>query len=148
MVTLRPATEFDLEYIIYLRNQGDTYKRFYSGKKFTFHETLEWFRSRDPETNRIYMAVEDDLLVGTCSIYDIKEGCAEVGRIMVNELMRGQGLGARILCAATDEAKELGLEELHAHIMPDNVASQKAFLKAGYQANEDKTFVWLKIVRD
>ena len=139
-IKLRPIALDDAEVFMELRNDEDTYHWFYSGKKFTLGEVRKWLKARDNNTDKVYIAEEDEQVVGTCSVYNISdEGHAEVGRIIVPPRCRGQGLGSRILEEVTQVAIDLGLQRLYSHIKEDNISSQRAFEKAGYQLTIERS---------
>lgn len=63
-------------------------------------------------------------------------GVVTISEIIVDPLLRGQGRGSRIIIELIEHADELigeKIDQYTAVIYPDNIASQKAFEKAGFR---------------
>lgn len=133
MIILRPVTKEDASILMNLRNGDDTYRWFYSNRKFTLPEVESWIERLDPNKDWVFLVEEDKQVIGTCSVYNIEQGRAEVGRIIVSENARGKGIGTTILQQATQIAVTRGLKLLYANIKAENIRSYKAFEKAGYK---------------
>jgi RimJ/RimL family protein N-acetyltransferase len=131
-ITLRPVQKSDALNLMSLRNAPDTYSWFYSNRQFTLQEVENWITNLDPNKDIVLMAEEDNVLIGTASIYNIENQSAEVGRIIVSENIRGKGIGTSILLLLPAIAKEKDITLLYANIKTDNIRSYKAFEKAGY----------------
>lgn len=143
MLEVRRMTERDVNDFSRMRNAEDTYRWFFSGKKFSPGEVKRWLQNLPP-TDEVYMVDHGGDVVGTCSIYniDLEEKSAEVGRIIVDSSMRGRGLGSRILNEMIRICKVKGLKMIYAYIKEDNVRSQKAFQKVGFKQSKEPTFYW------
>lgn len=139
LATIKDAKDFSI-----MRNAEDTFKWFFSGKRFTAREVAKWIQSLDPLTDQMYMAEYEGELVGTCSIYNIdwEKKSAEIGRIVVQGSQRSKGLGTRILEKINEICAAKGLKMIYANIKQDNVRSQRAFAKAGFQPAAEPTFYW------
>ena len=75
---------------------------------------------------------EDGSVLGRFNLYDIKDGTAELG-YRVAEQVAGRGVATanvRELCQLA--AAEHGLRTLRAAVTHENVASQKVLIKAGF----------------
>jgi RimJ/RimL family protein N-acetyltransferase len=96
-------------------------------------ETHEpWFARKIADTNALlFVAIVDDVRAAVVR-FDLAEGEATIG-VAVAPSFRGRGIGARIIVGATEE---LGRDRPRARpvawIRPDNVASRRAFERAGY----------------
>jgi ribosomal-protein-alanine N-acetyltransferase len=78
------------------------------------------------------LAGEDGSILGRFNLYNIRDGTAELG-YRVAQQVAGRGVataGARELCL---EAARYGLHTLRAMTTRDNVASQKVLIKAGFR---------------
>lgn len=141
---MRKATVEDAKAFSMIRNAEDTFKWFFSGKKFTAREVAKWLGGLDPKTDEVYMVEFEGELVGTCSIYNIDwtQKSAEIGRIVVQGSKRGKGLGTRVLNEVVQICTAKGLKMIYANIMKNNVSSQKAFTKAGFRQASEPTFYW------
>lgn len=141
---LRLATVEDAKAFSMIRNAEDTFKWFFSGKKFTVREVAKWIKGLNPLTDEVYMVEFEGKLVGTCSIYNIdwEQRSAEIGRIVISGENRGKGLGTRVLNETVRMCATKGLKMIYANIMKNNISSQKAFTKAGFRQASEPTFYW------
>lgn len=136
-IILRPTTALDSARYAELRSGDNTFHWFYSQRKFDpseVHDWLsDWSSSRSPDKDRMFMAEVDGQVIGTCSLHGIKtqKRTAEVGRIVVDESRRGQGLGTAMLQVLIDNQSD-DFDLFYANIMEDNYSSQKIFEKAGF----------------
>lgn len=62
-----------------------------------------------------------------------RAACAEIGRAMVRPQYRGRGLMRTLAEKLIALAKEKGIENLIATVHPQNMPSQKTFLKLGFE---------------
>lgn len=71
---------------------------------------------------------------GAVSIYEIKDGCAEFGRLLIDRDAAGRGgLGVDATRAACKLAfEQLGVEQIALEVYCDNPAAQITYLKAGF----------------
>jgi RimJ/RimL family protein N-acetyltransferase len=140
MIILDLITPKDAIAFMNLRNDEETYRWFYSGRKFTLEEVESWIGKLDPTKDRVFIARQDDTIVGTCSLYNIdwQKKTAETGRIITAPHTRGKGFGTQMLQQLTKIAIADGLQSLYANIKKDNVSSQRAYEKAGYTRIEER----------
>jgi len=138
MITLQAATKSDATAMMNLRNGENTHIWFYSNRKFALEEVEKWIENLDQNKDMVFMVYENNQIIGTCSLYNIEGAKAEVGRIVVDESIRGKGIGTSILQQITQIAITKELEMLYANIKADNVSSYKAFEKAGYERTEKR----------
>ena len=137
---LVPVTADDAGIYSALRNDDDTYKWFFSGKKFKEGDVREWLENAVRSTGEWnYFGKDGGDIIGAVSLYGSVPTAfsAEVGRIMVSSKYRGRGYGVMLLNAIKGIAYNKGLESLFAYIMPDNIASIKIFKSAGYVLDEE-----------
>jgi RimJ/RimL family protein N-acetyltransferase len=140
---MRKITIGDAKAFSMMRNAEDTFRWFFSGKRFTSREVMKWIKTL-PATDEIYMVEYEGELIGTCSIYNVdwEKKTAEIGRIVVQGDRRGKGLGTKILNEVVHMCTMKGLKMIYANIKQDNISSQKAFTKAGFQPATEPTFYW------
>jgi len=95
-------------------------------------------RSLQSPTRRIYVVENDGEPIGQCrlDLMDIRDH-AEVSIALIRSA-RGQGVGTEVLRALAILAQIDGIRWLEAIIKETNIASRKAFLKAGYSVEESK----------
>jgi UDP-2,4-diacetamido-2,4,6-trideoxy-beta-L-altropyranose hydrolase len=94
---------------------------------------FDWFRRRlaDPGC-RFRLLTLDGGLAGQVRYERTGDGVAEVS-ISMDRAARGRGWGVRLLDATGDDAaRDLRAPVLRALTLPDNLASVRVFLKAGY----------------
>ena len=76
-----------------------------------------------------------DVLIGVLALAKTPEGTFSIQEFVVSPEYRGKGYGTRILIELMAYSKQIIGEEIlvaNAVIYPNNVASQKSFLKAGF----------------
>jgi [ribosomal protein S5]-alanine N-acetyltransferase len=83
-----------------------------------------------------FVIIKDGIVVGDLNLSQIVRGpeeSANVG-VLVDRAVRGQGIASAAIALACRLAfGELALHRLQAGIQPANVASQKAFLRNGFE---------------
>lgn len=134
---IRRATDEDISMVFELAN--DETVRGYSihSEKISWDDHTKWFpkKIRD-ETCRYYIAeTTSGAFIGQIR-FDFQDS-SWVTSISITSQFRGKGLAPRLLEKAFLAAH---LDEAMAYIREDNIASQKSFLKAGYEKIGDKTF--------
>ena len=74
-------------------------------------------------------------MVGSLSIYDIKDGRAEIGKIQIGDQeAHGKGIGRTSLVIAMKIGFELlGLYEIYASVHQDNIAARTNDLRIGFK---------------
>ena len=131
-VTLRPATEGDSDVLLAWRNDPEAIRFSVSGRGVTPAEHRDWLSVRlaDPG-NRLWIAEQDGTVVGQVRV-DLKDGIGTVS-IAVAPSQRGRGLGSAVLQAMVIEMqREAGIQRLRAQAHADNIASIRAFERAGF----------------
>ena len=73
--------------------------------------------------------------IGTLELFDFHSNHqrAGIGIVLARKEFRNRGLGTKVLLEAEKLAKEFSIQQLWAIISEDNLASLRAFEKAGYQ---------------
>lgn len=137
-LSLRRAGPQDEGFLLRLRNDRKVRRYSLSRVRIPLEEHRRWFRNKlaDP-LSRIYL-IEGPRgrPLGQARI-DARGGARGEVSIALIPAIRGGGLGTLALLRAARRARlELGLGVLVAHILPDNVPSAVAFLKAGFRFSE------------
>ena len=133
---LVPVTSGDAEVYSELRNGENTYKWFFSEKKYSQNEVMAWIEGSISKGDINLFGYVDDRLVGAVSLYNILHNPywqADIGRVMVVEDQRGRGYGKMLIREASKLAREKGLETLAAYIKENNLSSRRAFESVGYK---------------
>lgn len=132
---LREAVREDMEMLFQWANEPEVRKNSFSTQQISYEEHRQWFLKLLKDTSRkqyIYMA--DQVPVGQirAAIYEKK---AEISYSISRE-WRGQGYGKKMLALFQKQLlkDEPGVSILTAKVKKGNVSSEKAFIKAGYQA--------------
>lgn len=61
----------------------------------------------------IFFAVLDDVAVGCCALVPISPGIFEVAKMAVDERLRNQGIGRKVLAYTIEQARSLGARALY-----------------------------------
>jgi predicted GNAT family N-acyltransferase len=87
----------------------------------------------DPEATHI-VAIDDGHVVGTCRLV-FDEGLARLGRMAVEELWRGRGLGGAILAEAEAQARAGGAQRIRLHAQ---LAARSLYERSGFQVKGEQ----------
>ncbi len=129
-------------------NDPLTRKNSFNTELITFEEHRGWFYSKlnDPSTI-IYICVHDELKMQIGQVrVEFDKGVGEID-YYIDPQFRGKGFGSEVLKLLPIQLIKDGFlfNLLIGKVKHINVASEKAFLKAGYQlemTSEWKTFKW------
>jgi len=136
-VTLRPSGDDDSGRIMEWRNEADAVRFSVTGRPVTAAEHEGWFAAQreDPKIH-LWIAEEEGSAVGQVRV----EISAETGTVSITVAAghRGRGVGPAMLRAVLAEvADERLVERLRALVHPDNIASLRAFERAGFRRRLD-----------
>jgi RimJ/RimL family protein N-acetyltransferase len=136
--TLRMLTAGDLPATIAWRNHPESRGWFHTTHEISAVEHSEWFRR--------YLERDDDYVlileiagapVAQVSVYDVNNGVAEFGRLLVDPVARGRGISHRAIALCLRFAVEvLGLRELRLEVKTDNVRAIRAYEAAEFRVDE------------
>lgn len=135
---LRPVREDDSRDVWRWRNHPEALKNFFNNEPVPWRKHKRWFYSKTKDKNtKIYITNLNDDKVGVIR-FEIEKSCIKVN-IVLNPDFFGRGLGSKIIRYGTEKVlKETGTTKaLIAEIKKDNIASQKAFMKAGYRFTKE-----------
>jgi len=90
--------------------------------------------SKDGEGCHYILALDDIYPVATCRWFEVCEGVAEVGRVVVLPEYRGQHLGQAVVAAAEDWMREQGFKKA---VISSRVGLEGFYEKMGYRFNEN-----------
>jgi spore coat polysaccharide biosynthesis protein SpsF len=136
-VQLLPAMPDDQEFVLACRADAEAVRWSRSGRAITPDEHAGWYPTvLDQPGTRLRIALVDGEPVGTLRV-DVAGGAGEVGIAIVPE-RRGQGLGRALLGAlVADCAADPQVNVLEACVHPDNGASMRSFLAAGFTLTDE-----------
>lgn len=90
----------------------------------------EEFDEHDADGNNHVVLLDDGYPVATCRFYEIGEGVASLGRVVVLPEYRKLGLGVRVVEEAEQWARELGYEVIE---IDSRVEVIEFYKKLGYE---------------
>ena len=104
-ITLRPLSHCDIESLRAWRNDPENSRYLRKLPLISQEDQEAWFRRYLQEEGSYCFAIVDGkTLVGSVALYDVSEGSAEFGRLMIGE-KKGCGYGSR----ATEAVLRLSL---------------------------------------
>ena len=130
MYIIKNATIKDMKEIFELSNDELVRQNSINQEKILWNNHIKWFHKRITLNNPFYVIrALNDKLIGQVRI-DKKDEA--VISISITHEFRGKNLAAKII---KDCSVKSNLSPIYAYIKPDNIASQRAFKKAGYIYN-------------
>jgi len=131
---LRPDDRADLIAAVARSSAQSLYRRFFAVKRDFAEPEIEFFLNVDFVDHVALVTVVDEsgrpVIAGGAPYIVIEPGKAEVAFAVVDRY-QGQGLGAALMHHLAAIAREAGLKELIAEVLPDNVPMLKVFEKSG-----------------
>ena len=142
---LRRATKEDRDLLFRWANDSLVRENSFSTEKISYDEHVKWFDrllNRNDCIQYIYM--DDDCSVGQARI-TLKDDTAEIGYSICREKRR-LGDGQDLLHIISERVWEdfPDVKKVYGEVKPENIASQKAFLDAGYK----ETYRVFEMVRE
>ncbi len=136
---IRNAVEADLPIIVEIYNSTVPSRMVTADTvPVSVEQRLPWFREHDPGRRPLWVAEEEEEIIGWLSLGDFYDGrpayhrTAEVG-VYVREGHRGSGVGGYLLEEALRHAPGLGIETLTAGAFGHNEPSLKLFERFGFE---------------
>jgi len=136
IINLTNAGTTDINDIFEWRNHPDIRKNFFNQELLSWEEHEKWFMAKlkDPDTT-IYMAHYRNEKVGAIR-FEANDSVIKTS-LMLNPDFLGKGFGSKVIKIGVEEfiKDKNPKESLIAEIKKDNLASIKAFEKAGFKEN-------------
>lgn len=133
-ISLRNVEACDINDLFNWRNHSDVRKNSFNADLISWDEHEKWFKAKIKDSyTSIYIACSGKDKVGSIRFED-KSDVIKVS-IMLNPDFLGKGFGSKIIRLVTERfIKEKNTSKpIHAEIKRDNIASLKAFQKAGFE---------------
>lgn len=92
--------------------------------------------SHDGENCHYILVLDDIYPVATCRWFEVHEGVAEIGRVVVLPEYRGQHLGQAVVAEAEKWMREAGYRKA---VVSSRVGVEDFYKKLGYSFNENGT---------
>ena len=90
--------------------------------------------SHDGENCNYILALDDIYPVATCRWFEVREGVAEIGRVVVLPEYRGKHLGQAVVAEAEKWMREVGVKKIE---ISSRVNVADFYEKMGYRFNEN-----------
>ena len=132
---LRPDDRADLIAAVARSSAQSLYRRFFAAKRDFAEPEIEFFLNVDFVDHVALVAVVYEsgrpVIAGGARYVVVQPGKAELAFAVIDQY-QGQGLGAALMHHLAAMAREAGLKELIAEVLPDNRPMLKVFEKSGF----------------
>jgi RimJ/RimL family protein N-acetyltransferase len=117
------------------------YRRFFGVKRHFTEQEIEFFTNLDFVNHVALVAVAEEgggpAVIGGARYIVVQPGTAEVAFAVIDQY-QGQGVGAALMRHLAMLAREAGLKELIAEVLPENIAMLKVFEKCGLPVHMER----------
>jgi RimJ/RimL family protein N-acetyltransferase len=131
---LRPADEDDMLAAVDRTSAQSLYRRFFGAKRHFSESEKAFFLNVDFVSHVALVAVAKEgsgsVIIGGGRYIVVRQGAAELAFAVVDEY-QGQGIGAALLRHLTLLARDVGIKELIAEVLPENLPMLKVFQNSG-----------------
>jgi RimJ/RimL family protein N-acetyltransferase len=131
---LRPEDQDQLVAAIGRASTQSLFRRFFAAKRSFTEQEIAFFLKIDFVNHVALIAVADEngrpVIVGGGRYIVAQPGQAEVAFAVIDQY-QGQGIGAALMRHLVAIARQAGLKELVAEVLPDNLAMLRVFEKSG-----------------
>jgi ribosomal protein S18 acetylase RimI-like enzyme len=133
---LRPDDKDDMLAAIGRTSTESLQRRFFVVKRGFSQKEIDFFMKIDFSNHVALVAFADEdgrpTIVGGGRYVVVEPGRAEVAFVVIDGY-QGQGLGAHLMRHLAGIARDAGLTELTAEVLPENTAMRKVFSKFGFR---------------
>jgi|ERR1051325_1538269 RimJ/RimL family protein N-acetyltransferase len=134
---LRPTDVEDLKIAVANTSAESLARRFFGPKRYFSEQEVAYFVNIDFVTQVALVATVDEggrrKIVAGGRYVLVQAGVAEVAFVVVDDY-QGHGIGTRLMRHLVSLAREAGLRELVAEVLPDNQPMLSVFQKCGLTA--------------
>jgi RimJ/RimL family protein N-acetyltransferase len=131
---LRPEDRADIVAAVDHMSVKSLYRRFFGIKRHFSEREIDFFLNVDFANHVVLVAVMRDAgraaIVGGTRYIVLRPGVAELAFTVVDKF-QGQGIGRVLMRHITSLAREAGLKDLIADVLPENTPMLKVFEKSG-----------------
>jgi GNAT superfamily N-acetyltransferase len=131
---LRPADEDDMLAAVDRTSAQSLYRRFFGAKRHFSESEKAFFLNVDFVSHVALVAVAKEgsgsVIIGGGRYIVVRPGAAELAFAVVDEY-QGQGIGAALLRHLALLARDAGIKELIAEVLPENLPMLKVFQNSG-----------------
>jgi UDP-2,4-diacetamido-2,4,6-trideoxy-beta-L-altropyranose hydrolase len=134
-VTLRPAAIDDREVVWQINNDPGVRANSINPNAIPWENHTQWFSTVLKDANRELLIAETAGETAGVVRFDLLSSEVAEVSIALAPASRGRGIGRQVLMQASHEylARRPLVRAIRARVKPDNAASTKAFVAAGYQ---------------
>ena len=136
--SLRPEDEGDFLAAVDRTSAQSLYRRFFGAKRDFSEKERAFFLNVDFTNHVALVAVVEAesraAIVAGGRYVVVRPGVAEVAFVVIDDY-QGQGIGAALLRHLAAIARSVGLKELVAEVLPENISMLKVFEKSGLKLN-------------
>lgn len=142
-IRLLPLAAGDIESLRIWRNDPDNTKFLRKIPYITPEMQQEWFESYLSDRNELIFSIyelgEKEKLVGSLSLYDIKEDEATFGKILIGDKnAHGKKIGVHATKAAVGIAfRRLNVNRVTLYVFAENAAAVKTYGYAGFHITDE-----------
>jgi RimJ/RimL family protein N-acetyltransferase len=133
---LRPGDKADLIAAVARSSPQSLYRRFFAAKRDFTEPEIEFFLNVDFVNHVALVAVVEAggraVIAGGARYVVVQPGKAEIAFTVVDQY-QGLGLGTALMHHLAVIARDAGLKDLIAEVLPDNFAMLKVFEKSGFR---------------
>ena len=133
---LRPDDKDDMLAAIGRTSTESLQRRFFVVKRGFSQKEIDFFMKIDFSNHVALVALADEdgrpTIIGGGRYVVVEPGRAEVAFVVIDGY-QGQGLGARLMRHLAGIARDAGLTELTAEVLPENTAMRRVFGKFGFR---------------
>lgn len=139
---LRAVSEKDSELLFRWANDPEVRNNSFNSDPILWEDHTAWFSKKlSDEDTKMYILYDNNIPVGQVRCALSENACAEIG-YSVGSAFRGHGYGTYLLSLLYAHiSAETNWEKLIGKVKKENIASQKAFEKAGYEKTELEEFI-------
>jgi GNAT superfamily N-acetyltransferase len=132
--SLRPDDRAELVAAVGRTSTQSLFRRFFAAKRGFTEQEIAFFVNVDFVSHVALVAAAEEggrpVIVGGGRYIVLQPGTAEVAFAVIDE-RQGQGIGAALMRHLAAIARESGLKELIAEVLPENIPMLKVFEKSG-----------------
>lgn len=145
-IKLRPLKKEDIEILREWRNDKETTFYLRDIGYITKEMQANWYESYENNKSELTFVIEEknvsNAIVGSISLYDIKDDIAEVGRVQIGcKEAHGKGIGRTALAMICWFGfQSLNLKTIIASVHQENIAAHKNHMRTGFTVEGKKSF--------
>lgn len=141
-ISLRPVKEEDCDLLFNWANDELVRKNSFNTNIITYERHKKWFYDKlNSQQSIIYICCNRKEPIGQIRV-DIADSVGIITYSIAREY-RGKGYGTQLLIKIVDSIKDsnIKVDKLIGRVKYDNISSQKAFQKAGYNSMKKEEYI-------